>query len=335
PDFLRYKIGAPAPDSIAGSWTTSKHYMWYQNNQQGLHYELFQEMPQPNIVTEATFVLYLTDLDMDLGDVEDKFGQAQKKYYDQKSCPTEEFCFVPYTLVRFTQPHHSKRVCRVFITYKGPALPKPQVADIETAKAGRKMAAMEHIKNENWRESLPLLYEHIAEEPQDMEAHIALAQAYTSMSNINAAIDQYKFALANANGDQNVTAQATKGLQDLRVLPTVDADTQELHHEYQLEKDGEGFHAGDVQTKGAQIAQAPGSKQMQNGEFSDLQPSYGMQPYSSAPVGAGPMGMPMGAPMGSLTGSPTNGLTGPGNPMAAPPVGSAGSFDPFDGPDPF
>jgi hypothetical protein len=241
--YLHYFLGRPE-DSPINRFNPTKHYVWYRPNRRGLKYELVQEEAQPGHITESTLVFHTDDLDLDLEKVESKFGKSQRKYFDQTSAPTEEYSFAPNTVMSFTQKPNTFQIGRIAINYKGDPLPPPSLEDIARAQLQPKGLGMDHIAHGRYREGIGVLSEHLGENPDDIEAHLALAQAFKSNCQINEAIAQYRYTLANSGNNPNVRNQCVKDLQDMKVLPSVAADTELQQHNVNLKHKGQRLRRG-------------------------------------------------------------------------------------------
>ncbi len=241
--YLHYFLGRPE-DSPANRFNPTKHYVWYRPNRRGLKYELVQEEAQPGRITESTLVFHTDDLDLDLQKVESKFGKSPRKYFDQTSAPTEEYSFAPNTVISFTQKPNTFQIGRIAINYKGDPLPPPSLEDLARAQLQRKGLGMDHLSHGRYRESIGVLSEHLGESPEDIEAHLALAQAFKANCQINEAIAQYRYTLANSGNNPTVRAQCVKDLQDMKVLPSVAADTELQQHNVNLKHKGQQLRRG-------------------------------------------------------------------------------------------
>jgi hypothetical protein len=256
--YLHYFLGRPE-DSPANRFNPNKHYVWYRPNRRGVKYELVQEELQPGVVSESTLVFHTDDLDLDLQKVEKKFGKSQRKYFDQTSSPTEEYSFAPNTVISFTQKPNAFQVGRIAINYKGDPLPPPGVEDIARAQLQRKGLAMDHIGHGRYREGISVLSEHLGESPDDIEAHLALAQAFKGNCQINEAIAQYRYTLANSGNNQTVQAACIKDLQDMKVLPSVASDTHLEQHNINLKHKGQRLRRGDLASSKEMKKPLPGN----------------------------------------------------------------------------
>jgi hypothetical protein len=277
--YLHYFLGRPE-DSPINRFNPSKHYIWYRPNHSGVKYELVQEEPQPGNVLESTLVFNTDDLDLDLQKVESKFGKAPRKYFDQMSSPTEEYSFAPNTVISFTQKPNAFQIGRIAINYKGDPLPPPGPEDIARAQLQRKGLAMDHIMHGRYREGIPVLSEHLGESPDDIEAHLALAQAFKGNCQINEAIAQYRYTLANSGNNPTVRAACIKDLQDMKVLPSVAADTELQTHNVDLKHKGQRLRRGSLATSKPMKKNAPDDGAL---NLQPIDPSAALAPVIKEP----------------------------------------------------
>lgn len=323
--YLHYFLGRPE-DSPANRFNSTKHYVWYRPNRRGVKYELVQEESQPGRVTESTLLFHTDDLDLDLQKVESKFGKAPRKYFDQMSSPTEEYSFAPNTVISFTQKPNTFQVGRIAINYKGDPLPPPSLEDMARAQMQRKGLGMDHISHGRYREGIGVLSEHLGENPEDIEAHLALAQAFKANCQINEAIAQYRYTLANSGNNPAVQSQCIKDLQEMKVLPSVTADSELQQHSVNLKHKGQRLRRGGLASskKMPKPGEDPASPlNVQPLDPKALTPMIGEPPSSMLPTGTGDLG-PAPAPPPPL--SLPSGLPS-GMPSAAP--GKAPSNEPF------
>lgn len=322
--YLHYFLGRPE-DSPANRFNATKHYVWYRPNRRGVKYELVQEEAQPGRVTESTLLFHTDDLDLDLQKVESKFGKAPRKYFDQMSSPTEEYSFAPNTVISFTQKPNTFQVGRIAINYKGDPLPPPSLEDMARAQMQRKGLGMDHISHGRYREGIGVLSEHLGENPEDIEAHLALAQAFKANCQINEAIAQYRYTLANSGNNPAVQSQCIKDLQEMKVLPSVTADSELQQHSVNLKHKGQRLRRGGLASSKKMPKPGGDPASPLNVQPLDpkavLPPMIGEPPSSMLPRGTGDLGPAPGSPIGLPAGMPS------GMPSSAP--GKAPSNEPF------
>ena len=134
--------------------------------------------------------------------------------------------------------HHAE------IVYAGPPLPPPNQADIADVANGMRTRALAHHAKDSHNLAIPMLSDHLIDNPADAEAHYALGLSYQKSSNLNAAIGEYQLALRYSNGDETVTNKAVQSLQQLHVLPSPDDKFD--YHTLRFKQNGQGLTEGDV-----------------------------------------------------------------------------------------
>jgi hypothetical protein len=169
-----------------------------------------------------------------------------KQFYDQNCHPALQFSFIPNTTITYKQEQNRFYVNEVEVNYSGPPLPPPLPEHMQANVDDRRARALAHSANGSHQLAMPLLKEHLKEQPNDAEAHYALAVAFQKQSHINEAILEYHAAMACAGTNSDITQKCTTGLQELHVLPTT--DERMAFHDLKLKAHGQGFREGDEQS---------------------------------------------------------------------------------------
>jgi hypothetical protein len=251
--YLSLVVGQPEPDKANG-WQSVKHYRWYEPKQHNLSYELIQNEQTQGRIVQSTLVAHMPNLDMDLAAIEAKYGVAGNKFFDQQSAPNIKYSFAPATSVDFTQPPNAFRVTQSTVSYAGYALPPLTNEQLNQALNTHRTRAMEHHKNQRWASAIPALRERLAEDPSDVKARLALAEAYKNHNNLNEAIQEFHTVMSQTSDSQTQT-ECVKALQEMRVLPPPNGLPQQ--QTFKLVRNGQGMR---VDTTGSNddsaIAQA-------------------------------------------------------------------------------
>ncbi len=213
-----------------------------------------------------------------------------KQFYDQNCHPALQFSFVKNTTVTYKQEQNRFYVNEVEVHYAGPPLPAPLPEQMQANVDERRTKALAQSAAGSHQLAMPLLKEHLQEQPNDAEAHYALALAFQKQSHLNEAILEYHAAMACAGSNNSeVTQKCTTALQELHVLPA--PDERLGFHELKLKAHGQGFREGDEQTsttRNALIASQsvpPGSANNPN-----LVDPILLSPSLSSPAGYGNSG---------------------------------------------
>jgi hypothetical protein len=250
-----------------------------------------------------------------LGSIVNQFPQkivprmAAKHLFDQQCRPSLQFSFVPYTNVFYTQAPNTFHVHHCEVVYNGPPLPPPSQNDIALVAQEMRLRALTHHAKDSHNLAVPMLTDHLIDNPGDAEAHYALGLSYQKSSNLNAAISEYQLALRYSNGDQNVSSKATASLQQLQVLPSPNDQLQ--YHTLRFKQDGQGLTEGDViatQDRQTFLANgkppfystnAPPLSSAANGTGYGAQATGGVS-YGNPSLAYRPASMPPSAPVSTL-----------------------------------
>ncbi|HEY9756218.1 MAG TPA: hypothetical protein V6C97_13715 [Oculatellaceae cyanobacterium] len=228
-----------------------------------------------------------------LGSIANQFPQkivprmAAKHLFDQQCRPSLQFSFVPYTNVFYTQAPNTFHVHHAEVVYNGPPLPPPSQNDVAIVAQEMRLRALTHHAKDSHNLAVPMLSDHLIDNPGDAEAHYALGLSYQKSSNLNAAISEYQLALRYSNGDQNVANKALQSLQQLQVLPSPNDQIQ--YHTLRFKQDGQGLMEGDViASQDRQSLLASGKPAFYSTNTPPIATSTSGTGYSAANPGNGP-----------------------------------------------
>jgi cytochrome c-type biogenesis protein CcmH/NrfG len=92
---------------------------------------------------------------------------------------------------------------------------------MDQASSFRRKQIDHHLTRGSNERGLALLQEQIADNPQDIKAHLSLASALRRKCDVNGSIAEYRraLALAQASGDVMLQKQAIKALTPLGIMP--------------------------------------------------------------------------------------------------------------------
>ena len=252
-DYLRYIIGLP-DNYNQMRYFSQKSFHWYSINPRRLLFSLEQRESGRGQVVESHFFAYLDNGALDFKQVHEMYSnQTARRFFDNRCLPTEEYAVAPNTFARFSQEPNLFGIRHMSVYYLGSPLPKPSPEAMATAMSMRRNRALMHHTSGHDREAIPVLMEHIAENPGDMETHLALAQAYKKQGHLNSAISEYRLLLSCPQIDQNTRNRCLADLVEMHVLPKDKAEAQsiaEQHiHHYELVNGGQGLRAGRLRSK--------------------------------------------------------------------------------------
>jgi hypothetical protein len=253
-----------------------------------------------------------------------------KQFYDQNCHPALQFSFILNTTVTYKQEQNRFYVNEVEVSYSGPPLPPPLPEHMQANVDDRRAKALAHSAKGSHQLAMPLLKEHLKEQPNDAEAHYALAVPFQKQSHINEAILEYHAAMNCAGNNTDITQKCTTGLQELHVLPTT--DERMAFHDLKLKAHGQGFREGDEQSSTTRNNLIASQSSAAAGAINPINPPPVWTPANS-PVTppasirssyAPPNGASYGAPNGSTYVPPSgSSFAPPATPYAAsPPAGA-------------
>jgi len=252
--YLNYVIGLPQPDTTNGMGP-NKHYRWYDVTTNQLRFELIQVEAAPGRIIKSKLIANTPYLDEDLAKIESDYGVAPTKFFDQQASPNIKYSFAPWTTVDFMQPHNSFHVSQTTVAYSGYALPPLTNQELQQAMDFHRNLAFQHQKNGKYDKAIPALRQTVAENPSDVDARLALAEALQKHSNINDAITEYR-TLLSMNPDPQTTQRCVKGLQQMRVIPDENGLPQQKL--LKLVNHGQGLQESDPGDNGALNYPGPG-----------------------------------------------------------------------------
>ncbi len=164
---------------------------------------------------------------MQLKDVCSKLGKPLHRYFDNNKQMVELYQVTPESTVAVSEPTNTFDVSQITVHYTGPYLPPVSAQDLVQAKLFRLKQIDHHLTRGNTERGLALLQEQAADYPQDIQAHLSLADALRRKCSVNASFAEYRrvLSLAQAAGDVDGQKQAIKGLAP---MPALCRQTQQL-----------------------------------------------------------------------------------------------------------
>lgn len=222
-EYLKYYIGRPHNEQHA-SQTLNPHYVWYDRDEK-VKYELEQTQNVPGQVVHSQMTVHLDGMGLTFEQLGKLYGAPVKRFYDYHAQPAEVYSFVPTTYLAFASPANTFKCNEAKIVYSGSPLPLPSPEDMaqgEAAMVARGALLAKNGEHLTSRESLPVLEARAKTRPDDAEAHLHLAEAYKSQSQLTGAIGEYKVALALSGGNQEVRDKALSALRQMHVIDDAD-----------------------------------------------------------------------------------------------------------------
>jgi tetratricopeptide (TPR) repeat protein len=129
-----------------------------------------------------------------------------------------------------SEPLNSFDIERIIVSYTGPVLAPVGQRDLFNASLFRQKQIDHHLDRGNNNRGLAFLQEHLDDNPQDIEAHLLLADTLKRRSDLNGSIAEYRRALALAQGSNDLMMQkkAIKGLRQFGLVPDATVSTMSV-----------------------------------------------------------------------------------------------------------
>jgi hypothetical protein len=221
PPYLRLVFGMP--DRARLYAYPSNTFTWTPDDGSGTHFVLSRRLDQRVPAGGETRQLVTTfkRAAMPLKSVRSCLGKPIRRYFDNQSQPVELFQLSPNSTLAVCEPTNTFDVSQMTICYSGPYLPQVSADDMLKASSFRLTQIDHHLARGNSERGMSLLQEYVGDNPQDIKAHLLLADALRRKCNVNASIAEYRRALALAQGcgDVSLQKQAMKGLTPMGLVP--------------------------------------------------------------------------------------------------------------------
>jgi hypothetical protein len=222
PPYLRMILGTP--DRAKAFPYPSNTFTWTPADGTSTSYVLSRSVDSrvPGGSETRQLLSTFKHSDLTLKAVRSRLGKPVRRYFDNRAFPVELYQLSPGTTLAVTEPTNSFDVSQLTVTYKGPYLPQASKVDMAEASNFRQKQIDHHLSKGNRERGLALLQEHVGDNPQDIEAHIVLAEALRNRCDINGSIAEYRRALALAQGcgDTALQQKALNGLAPLGLVPS-------------------------------------------------------------------------------------------------------------------
>ncbi len=221
------------PTTSAGQPGSPAIRYWYKPGTKGPKYEL-SSVSGADGKYNTSFIINDASRELDFEDVESIYGKNPLRRFDQQARPTAIYSFAPNTSLIFTKPQNTFRIENISVNYSGPPLPPPSVFDVQAASDARRQQILDmHSKGQHW-ESLPVLIQHVKENPGDAEMHYCLARAYKQSCFINQAVAEYSNALylcqPGSQENQDLVKRCMDGLTELKMQPLTPEQLEQYHN---------------------------------------------------------------------------------------------------------
>ena len=231
PQYLRMVLGTP--EKARGYSYPTNNFAWSPADNSKTHYYL-NRLPNNGpggvaLSESRQFVVTFAQSTIRQKDVRAKLGKPTRRYYDNQAQPVELYQITPTTTLMACEPSNTFDVSRLSVCYNGPVLAPADQRDLLSASIYRQEQIDHHLDKGNHERGLEFLQEHLDDNPQDIEAHLLLAQTLKNRSDVNGAIAEYRraLALAQASSDKSMAKRAIKGLRQFGLVPNQQVISQQ------------------------------------------------------------------------------------------------------------
>ncbi|MBU6452450.1 MAG: hypothetical protein KGS72_11765 [Cyanobacteria bacterium REEB67] len=224
PQYLRMVLGSP--DQARAHSFPANSFSWSQSDLWKVRYSLSRTMGGgssggANGFECRQFIVAYGQSKIRLKDLQSRLGKPTRCYFNDRAQPVELYQISPTTTLSASEPINSFDIERIIVSYTGPVLPPVGQQDLFQASLFRQEQIDHHLDRGNRERGLAFLQEHIDDNPEDIEAHLLLADTLQRRSDVNGAIAEYRRALALAQGSSDLPMQkkAIKGLRRFGLAP--------------------------------------------------------------------------------------------------------------------
>ena len=154
-------------------------------------------------------------------DVRSELGKPIRRYFDNGTSLVELYQLAPGSTVAVSEPANTFDVSQITVHYSGPYLPPVSAQDQVQAKLFRLKQIDHHLTRGNTERGFALLQDQVTDYPQDITAHLSLADALRRKCSVNASFAEYRrvLSMAQAAGDVDAQKQAIKALSPYGLVP--------------------------------------------------------------------------------------------------------------------
>ena len=221
PPYLRLLLGTP--DKARLYQYPSNTFTWTPEDGTGARFTLSRSTDNryPTGGEIRKFDASFKPAGIPLKTVRAHLGKPIRRYFDSRSFPVEIFQLAANTTLEVCEPTNSFDANLMTVCYNGPYLPQASSHEMAGAACFRLKQIDHHLAKGNPRRGLSLLQEHVSDNPEDIGAHIILAEALRQKCDINGSIFEYRraLALAQASGDVVQQNKVLKALAPLGLVP--------------------------------------------------------------------------------------------------------------------
>ncbi len=215
---VHYYDRSPIKSKLLRLLATVSKVSWLDKNESYPRYTLEQGTTHLNKYVVAEFSFAPTHLeDIRIQDINKITDKEPNKSFDEEGHPMVSYLINSNLKVFAYEGSHIVNINRIAVQYIGPALPPLTQSDMDEAIQFRRDAAFEHSHHGRHAKAISLLHAHLRTNPNDVEAHLKLAESYKANSYINESIAEYKTTLTLCGNNSEIHARCIEGLHALKV----------------------------------------------------------------------------------------------------------------------
>jgi hypothetical protein len=210
PQYLRMVLGSP--DQARAYSYPANSFSWSQPDLSKVRYSLSRTMGGGSAGGASgcecrQFIVAYGQSKIRLKDLQARLGKPTRRFYNDRAQPVELYQISPTTTLSASEPINSFDIERIIVSYTGPVLPPVAQQELFQASIFRQEQIDHHLDKGNRERGLAFLQEHLDDNPQDIEAHLLMAETLKRRSDVNGAIAEYRRALALAQGSNDLPRQ--------------------------------------------------------------------------------------------------------------------------------
>jgi len=214
PQYMRLVLGTP--NNARRSAFPANTFVWAPGDGSNIRYVLTRNAGYrlDGAQESRRLVTTFKQSSLRLKDIKARLGAPTRRAYDNRAHLVEVYQLAPGTTMTVCEPSNTFDVSEISIDYAGPYLPATSTQDLADAATFRLEQIDHHLRKGSNNRGLAFLQEHLVDNPEDIGAHLILADCLKSRCDVNGSIYECRraLALAQGSGDQ---AMAKKALDKL------------------------------------------------------------------------------------------------------------------------
>ncbi len=152
-----------------------------------------------------------------LSEMDKIMGTHSKHSFDEQGQPVDVYDGSPNTKLFVYQAPQLADIIKIRVSYSGPILELPSQSDMQEATQYRRDMAAKQQKSGNYQQAAILWQAHLRSHPDDVDAHLQLAECYKAQCHLNESINEYRIALNMSGNNEDLHKRCVDGLHSLKV----------------------------------------------------------------------------------------------------------------------